>query len=618
MLKSKLYSNLVDATNKIVNQFGKSVIQEDRFVNILSDMCPDRDNPAVFRIIRSAIQDDLLKNVIFSDVKSIENQVAFVSSALSKRYGYDKSLVEGILFSIAIGYGTISAEQYDALKKPQNKLSPKKILPPKHNNNQNKQNPSKNTTNIRKNIKIDGSVIKYVLILIWGMLGLTISPLLYLNAVEENQGFCFIGSLGIAMLHFFTLVPIAGVIDGHPSLENPKTYPSIAGAMYGLMICGIIFWVVFPVLFGFDFVLDIWGLRIEDSFPWITTIMANLFCAGILASYLEEIERFSGIQANYKKELFQSVPFKRGFIIVVVYFLLIGFFSIIAPTVSGIINKYNIYRINSYIDDVNSQKLSLKKEREKEQRNLSFAQFSLDESYAEIVSKIRTGNEFEIKSPSTYNESLFIHEDNYISIIDSIIILKTQWNNEIITLELFFVKDKLSAIRYSPLQTKGDSIISIYTTKYGDPEYELKKYIIYVKDEYPKDMPEEDIDDKYIDEKYIYGSVNLDKDELYPDSYYWTYKNSLIKIDYDDSYDSYNYEIRNRATITYFSRKIEPVLKRKKEVEAAIQKENNKKRNDSIRRVRETERRKQKEEELRIKEQKRQEELNHKRSIEQI
>lgn len=618
----QLYEGLIKATEQIVAKFGRNVLAEERFVNILQDLYKDRDNPAVFRIIKTMINERMSSELESINKVNVSSIVAKLGMSLSQKYGYDKNLVEGILFSLAIGYGSISRSQYNALSALNNKPTKKQVLPPSQNNYQNKHNPSKNTTNPRKKIKIDGNIIKYSLILIWGMLGLTISPLLYLYIIAENQGICLIGSIGIAVLHIFTLVPVS-TIGANPYKSNPKTYPSIAGAMYGLIICGITFWIVFPVLFGFEFVLDIWGLRIKDSFPWITTVIANLFCAGILNAGLEGIERISGIPTNNKNntffvnyQLFKSIPFKKGFIIVVSYFLLIGFIAIIAPTVSELIDKYKIYRINNYIDEVNIQKISLKREREKEQRNLSFAQFSLDESYAETVSKIGKGNEFEIENPSTYNESLLIHEDNYISIIDSIITLKTQWNNETITLELFFVKDILSALRYSPLQTKGDSIISIYTSKYGEPEYKLNKYK-YTKDEYTRSLPVEEIS-YTIEGDYIKSSRSLDKDKLYPNSYYWTYKNSLIKIDYEKSVSSYYYDYCKSATITYFSRRLEPILKRKKEIEDAIQKEIDKKRNDSIKRVREAERRKQQEEERRIKEQKRQEELNHNRSIEQI
>ena len=591
----QLYDRVIKATEQIVAKFGKVVLTEERFVYILSDMYPERDNPAIYRIIRSAIQDGLLTSILSANAKNIEHQVATTTSVLTKQYGYDQSLVEGILYSLAIGYGTISTTQYNALKTQKNKPIQKQVLPPSQKNNQNKQKPSRNTTKPTKKKIIDGTLVKFVLFLIWGILGLTISPLLYLYGVTGSDGLCFAGTIYVAILHLFTLVPIAAVIDGHPSTGNPKTYPSIAGSMYGLMICAITFWAVFPIMFGFQFILDIWGLDIKDPIPWITTFIANFFCAGILGSYLEDIERFSGISTNNKKknfiinsQLYNSRPFKRGFIIIVSYFLLVGFIAIIAPTVSEQIDKYNIYRINSYIDDVNKQKERLRLQREKDNRKLGFAQFSLDDSFLLTVSKIKN-DEFFVEKPSTYSEGLFIHNDNYITIVDSIISLNTQWNNEDITLELFFVKDNLAALRYSPSITNGDSILSIYTTKYGEPEYGLKKIEYY-----------------------------LDKDKLYPDSYYWTYKNSLIKIDFERNIDSYFDEYSKRATITYFSRSIEPVLKKRKEMEDAIQKEIDKKRNDSIKRVRENERRQQQEEERKIQEQKRKEELIHKRSIEQI
>ena len=172
---------------------------------------------------------------------------------------------------------------------------------------------------------------------------------------------------------------------------------------------------------------------------------------------------------------------------------------------------------------------------------------------------------------------------------------------------MFFVKDKLVALRYSPIDTKGDSILSIYTAKYGESEYELHKY------EYSGDVMFAN------DYRYI-SSGNINKDELFPDSYYWTYKNSLIKIDFNRYNYSYLYDniVRTTATITYFSRKVEPILKRKKEIEEEIQKEIDRKRNDSIKRESEIKKRMQEETNRRLEEQKRQEELNHQRSMEQI
>ncbi len=276
MQNSVLYPNLIDATANIIKKFGKDVIHEDRFVNVLSDLSPGRNEPAVFKIIKSAILNDLLKDVLNSNAKNIEHHVTTATAVLSKQYGYDQSLVEGILFSLAVGYGTITIAQYNALKALKSKPSKKLTPPPSQNNNQNKQRPTKNNSNPYKKRKIDWIKIKYIISLIWGILGLTISPLIYLLGVGNSDGICILGSFYVALIHLFTIVPVSVVIEGPSSTSNTKTYPSIAGAMYGLMVCAIIFWCIFPILFGFKFILNIWEIDdIKEPFPWITTIFAN-------------------------------------------------------------------------------------------------------------------------------------------------------------------------------------------------------------------------------------------------------------------------------------------------------------------------------------------------------
>ncbi len=344
------------------------------------------------------------------------------------------------------------------------------------------------------------------------------------------------------------------------------------------------------------------------------TQFANFFCAAILYSYLEGIEKFSGIQ---KVGIFKSHPFKKGFLIVFSYFILIGFGAIIAPTVSEAITKFNIYKTNNYIDDVNTQKQNLRNEREKESRSLSFADFSLDDSFTKTISTIENNGQYTLLEQSSIREDLYIHKENYISIVDTILSINSLWNNEIINIELFFVKDKLEAIRYSPNKTDADSIINIYSSKYGEPEYKLKKYIYW--DEQSKvkfQIAEEELyEEDYEKDSFEYAYGRIDKENIHPETYYWTYKNSIIKIDY--KIYSYYYD-KATTTITYFSRNIEPVLKKKKLREEALQREKEKQYKDSIRRLQEIERQHQIEDEHRIMEQRRQEELNHKRSMEQI
>lgn len=101
-------------------------------------------------------------------------------------------------------------------------------------------------------------------------------------------------------------------------------------------------------------------------------------------------------------------------------------------------------------------------------------------------------------------------------------------------------------------------------------------------------------------------------DKLVPDQYYWTYKNSILRIDYRKGDYSYKHgHYNDAANIIYFDRAIENFLQKHNEEQTRKAREYQKRQNDSLRLVREAEERQRQE-------QRRQEELNHQRSMEQI
>ena len=75
-MTSTIYYGVINATEQIVAKYGKSVLIEERFVNILADLYPDRDNPAIFRIIKSAIKEGVIKELVSSTVNTIDHIVA--------------------------------------------------------------------------------------------------------------------------------------------------------------------------------------------------------------------------------------------------------------------------------------------------------------------------------------------------------------------------------------------------------------------------------------------------------------------------------------------------------------------------------------------------------------
>jgi hypothetical protein len=104
----QLYDGLIKATEQIVARFGKDVLIEDRFVNIMQDMYPDRDNPALFKIVKSMNNDGFFSGLLTCNKGNIQNYVSKIVSNLNKKNGFDKQLVESISYSIAIGCGVVT------------------------------------------------------------------------------------------------------------------------------------------------------------------------------------------------------------------------------------------------------------------------------------------------------------------------------------------------------------------------------------------------------------------------------------------------------------------------------------------------------------------------------
>lgn len=603
MQNSVLYKKLVDATVKIITQFGRSIIHEERFVNILSDLYPERDNPAVLRIIKSLIQDNLLKDVLNANVKNIEHQVATATAVLSKRYGYDQYLVESILYSLAVGYGTISTAQYNALKALKNKPAKKQTFPPSQNNN---PNPTKqNKKNIQPPTKYN-STAKQTAILIWGVIGLLISPIVYALQININKWWPLPTSIVIAIIHFVTVFPVSIAYDNSQLLKPNKIHPALQGGFCSLYILAILFWIAFPFFWGLESVQSYWGFTPnKESFPWIITIFGNIFCALILCTGLSQtVVNFS---PNWRKNqgkfsdnfnvLYNNHIFRKGFFAVFAIFIIEGIYFFSIPIVKEHIYKQQIETYNKQINALNHHSDSIRNERIKTKRDLSFAQFKLGESYSACISKIKKEDSFSVYSDRGIDH-LIMNQKDYISIVDSIVNLRTDWNNEKITIYMYFSNQRLVAIEFSPEETNSDSLLSVYTSKYGEPESYLSKYV-----------PSE-----YEGSKSDYYSIaySIMDDKLVPDQYYWTYKNSILRIDYRKGDYSYKHgHYNDAANIIYFDRAIENFLQKHNEEQRRKAREYQKRQNDSLRLVREAEERQRQEQRL-------QEELNHQRSMEQI
>ena len=604
MVKSQINNNLIDATKKIVTQFGKNIIHEERFVNVLSDLSPERNAPAVFKITKSAIQDDLLKPVLNADIKSIEHIVAATTSTLSKQYGYDQLLVESILFSLAVGYGTITTVQYNALKAQNNNSPKKQTSKPVPNNNPNSNQPNKNNRKNNNSNKRGNSInfitIKQSAALIWGVFGLLVSPIAYSLLICQARWWPLPTSLVIALIHFFTLIPVSIAFDKY-SYPTQHQNQALQGASCALFLFAILFWILFPFLFSIQYIQSYLGFFSNDeSFPLIITIGFNLFCAGILSSYLDDNMKIWG---NVKKQL-QSPSSRKGFLIIVSIFLLVAVTIFSRPIIGKVKTKYIISKYNNKITVLNLHKDSLKNERCKIERNLSFAQFKLGDSFSACLSKINDGDKNTINK-ETCSNNLFVNEVNYIAIVDTNLHFKTAWNNETIDIDLYFTNHKTIAIKLTSYKTNADSLIASYTAKYGEPEYRILEYV------------EPDFDLPY----YLYNSdvEEYMKNRMISKEFYWTYKNCLIYIDNNSGSHTTMYDTPTEGkTITYFDRAAEHIFKLYKAEQDRKKSVYEQRRKDSLKLVRDSLKLVRKAKERLRQEQRRQKELNHQRSMEQI
>lgn len=603
MRNSVLYKKIVDATAKIITQFGRSIIHEERFVNILSDLYPERDNPAVLRIIKSLIQDNLLKNILNANVKNIEHQVATAVGALSKQYGYDPFLVEGILFSLAVGYGTISTAQYIALKALKNK-PPKKTPPASQNKNPNKTPKQKNPPlQPPSNYK---ATLTNIFLLIWGMLGLLYSPLFYAYRISAKSWWPMGASIAIALIQFVTILPNTSFFISDDSNKNKYIHPALHGGYCALYMLAIAYWIVFPLLWSFESVQAYWGFfPNKEAFPWILTWFVNIFCALLLGTFLSQaVSNLSNSLRNNKGKFFDNFQdlmtdksYRNGFFSVTAFFFLAAFVLCSIPIVRESQYKSQIEEYNNKIEALNHHSDSIRNARSQTERNLSFSQFKLGDSFSSCVSKIKSEDNYSVYKDRGIDH-LEMNEKDYINIVDSIIQLRTDWNNEKITLYMYFSNQRLAAIEFSPEKTNGDSLLSVYTSKYGEPE---SYFYDFVPSEY--DGPKSD---------YYSIGYSIMKDKLVPSQFYWTYKNSILRIDYRKGDYSYrNGSYTDAAKIVYFDRSIDSYLQQHNEEQTRKAREYQKRQSDSLRLVREAEERQRQE-------QRRQEELNHQKSMEQI
>ena len=567
-------NKLIDEISAIVAKYGEDIVTESRFVNILKDLYPDRDNPKKFNILSELISQGTIANLLNCKKSNIKSFVERHSVKLSKKQGFDKADVSHILYAIAVGTNSISRSEYNSFinppeQKPTSKQQPK---PQKPQPAQNQDEPS--TTE--------------VLSLIWAFIGLCATPFIYLNLLT-NGWWPFWAVVILALVGVITIVPASIAILGDGT-DIKKVNPVLAGAHFTITLCYSLFLTLAPFIIHWTYdafssqYLFWFGHAYHSDFgsvtssyiagfenPTVLTFLLGLFCSAVALTPFGLDGKSINNLINSPGGGFVKGATRAGIALVVVTVL-----CLMIPAIANWNHNNQVKAENEKYEEELKQVEELRKSRASTSMEMSFKDFFLGQDFEQCNAIINDTPSYIANENSTpsYNP-LMIDSINYTSVVDTTLCATTEWDNKETTVYLFFNNKKLIGIRLA-INHELDSLVSMYSAKYGKPEH-----IPVRKD------------------KYQTSSISFE--DRVNDTYCWTYKNGIVQIQ-EEYYSCY---------IIYFDRAAETMLQNLQAKEEAERQRQIKEAEMAEQKALEEERKRAEAERLRQQE-------NHKKAVNQI
>ncbi len=658
---------LSQSIRNIIEIYGKSILLEDRFVYILQDLYPDRNNPDKFKIISICIKEGINKRIQKLKKKNVIDFVNDKSSFISKTYGYNRKEISIILISIYNGCQKDLSETFSVSDTNNSKAQPIKGKQNniKEKNNSNKQNLHKkidfvdifnwillaisyfwlsipflvtSKTSLFEEYHRDsiiwilrhegGWMLLYIVVLagliyliwhlkknnknrwfflIFSLWGVCLTPLMYIPALKGDM-WPFFNLFIIVILHIAIYSSVYSYLGLYHS-PNLKNGGVVSGALVSIGLFIIIGIILCPESDITKELLIVLGHYSNYELPWGLTYLIMLFygilciVTGFFLSY-ENLCKWNIAKVNISFLMKTGREFVKWFVITVSSFLLliVLIFQLPKLYLTHINNKIKeeneiIKTQNKDIEKFNNQRLSIKK-------NFSFDKINLDGNigeviklYSDSISQIRDGVQNALKIEGSSGKSILYH---YFTFCDTIIDINSNWDNEDVSIQILIRKGKVGGINVilSNYHHSADSLIKIYSRKYGKPNTQLRSIIAEQENLLESNYHEYNViyDNDYYDD-LLYDKQKMEEGK-------WIFKNGTIHI-YNSEYgygDSY-IEYISADFIKQYTDHIEKLKKIEKEREIRLQ--------DSIAKAVRLE--KIKEQEIQ-----KQREFKHKKSIENI
>ena len=563
-------NKLINEISSIVSQYGVDIVTEERFVNILKDLYPDRDHPEKFDILKSIVTDGVSADMlVHCNAKTAETFITDYSNLLSRKYDYDAKDITQVLGCLGIGCKCITIDEYKAASKPKESTpTPQKPQPVKPKGKKRFAN---------------------TLYLLLGYLGFFVTPLVMLW--HHTGGSLFITLFLVLVVHAVTILPCAiGLYKSRPNFF-------LGGLFSGIMLCLTV--CVFYNSFEYSRdLMDFWGLQSDYNSPYFfteifLTAVIILYVAGAgIGSEIAGIDtsdvwgsivagsqaRFDDLSAIWKS--LTNLRFDLGLLLSITICILLYYAVKTIPVSCSFLN-------NSVIE--------LKENRKQQNIELSFMDFKLGssiDSCTNIISKsykYQYSNEDQFFDHIRFSESkgipsLCVNGQYYTEFVDSVIECSSVLDNFPILVKLYSNKNKVFAIEYLTHQDIGD-LKDSYKSKYGQYEFFTN-------------MAKEFFKQKAV----TYFNFN--------DRYYWIYKNCLIELSANEWHSG-----EKCQDVVYLSREFDSLLEKeakKKEAEEKKKEIEQKKKNELQQKA------EQEAEEKRIEEELKQKEKAHQEAIDEI
>lgn len=576
-------NELIKEISTIVSQYGTDIVTEERFVNILKDLYPDRDHPKKFDILKAIVADGISADMYTDcDATTVKSFLEKKAEFLSRKYRFDSADIKQILACLCIGSGFITIDDYYAATTPNRvKPSPQKSPNPVKQKAQSNPNPVKPAPKKSKD-PLD------LLSLIWSLVGLLVSPFIYFGLLSSGW-WPFWALSAVLVIMFISIIPAIN--------QNQKATASspIVGGVTAVVLCAAIFLTAAPFFIywtrhTFDVCHIYYGFNVNEA-PTILTLIGGLAFSFIFSTFINTtvISHFSC------KVIYNRNPSKfwLGFGATLAIIFAVTAISYYLPYNDK--HKEELkYADDKYDLEKEKQRISyLKETRSKEEKEFSFMDFKLGGNFKEAVKLIRNSkNEYRVIDDSS--QTLSLNEIDYTPIVDDAISVTTNWDNKLVYLYLYSNSNRIVAIEMKT-EHNIDSLASIYSSKYGEAEY----------------TPEID----YSKYKYIKYRSNVNYlDTLLGKSvaYSWSFKNATVQVSglkklegVDDFYEGYG------KSVLYFDNECYALLDKYNARIQALRLEQEKKENAEAQRIEDSIKQAVKKERL-------EKQQNHEKSIKQI